>query len=82
MDKKELRALFARLVEQQGNITAAAATLGVNPATLWRWRNSSRPVPSVALVAIRAVLAHPEDYTEFRNLARPAHRPPGVNPGQ
>lgn len=79
MRNSENTDLLSRLVEQQGNQIAAAATLGISPATLWRWRNGSRAVPAIALVAVRAVLAHPQDYAEYTKLARPAHRPPAAS---
>ena len=69
------RELIERLIAQQGNVVAAAATLSVAVSTLHRWRDGSRPLQGVALVAVEAVLAHPKDYKSFTKLVRPAHRP-------
>lgn len=72
------RLLVERLIKKQGNVTAAAATIGVDASTLWRWRDGSRLMSGPAAVAIAAVLKHPEDYAKYRELVRPAHRPPGT----
>lgn len=67
--------LCESLIQQQGNTTAAAATLHVNASTFYRWRTGAIALDGAALVAIKAVLAHPEDYTFYKSLVRPAHRP-------
>ncbi len=69
------RALVDEFIRVQGNGVSAAATLGVHATSLYRWRSGEYVLHGPPLVAIRAVLAHPEDYTEYTTLARPAHRP-------
>jgi transposase-like protein len=69
------RSLVDELIRVQGNGVAAAATLGVHATSLYRWRSGEYMLHGPALVAIRAVLAHPEDFTKYTELVRPAHRP-------
>ena len=53
-------------VRQMGSVAALAAALQVDETTVRRWRSGHSGLQGTGLVAIMALIRHPEDFTKYK----------------
>jgi len=54
--------LVVDLVSELDGVDKVALALNVNESTVWRWLQGDIVLEGIALVAVKAILRHPEEY--------------------
>jgi len=73
--KTKSQKITEKAIKQQGGTDALALTIGVTSSTVWRWRKGITTVTGPALVAMTAILKHPDDYQFYADNAVLPGRP-------
>ena len=63
---KEPAVIVDMAVRQMGSVAALAAALQIDETTVRRWRSGASGLQGTGLVAIMALIRHPEDFTRYR----------------
>jgi DNA-binding transcriptional regulator YiaG len=59
-------ALIDMAVSQMGSVQALAAALQINRTTVMRWHRGQSGLSGTALVALMALIRHPEDFERYK----------------
>jgi len=65
MADQKARTLINMGIKQMGTLQALADALQVNKTTVVRWRAGTHQLKGAALVALMALLRHPEDFQRY-----------------
>ena len=64
---KEPAVIVDMAVRQMGSVCALANALQVSRRTVTRWRSGEGALSGTALVAIMALIRHPEDFERYKS---------------
>ena len=63
---KEPAVIVGMAISQMGSAQAVANALQVNRTTVERWRKGESGLQGTGLVAVMALIRHPEDFSQYK----------------